>query len=58
MFEKILHPSGWIGVVMNKNKIIEIAISKCRELIENYDDNISITDIDICELIEILKGRD
>lgn len=43
---------------MDKDKIIEMAISKCRELIDNYDDNINITDIDICELIEILKGRD
>lgn len=42
----------------NNEKIIEMAISKCKELIDNYDDNINITDIDIRELIEILKGRD
>lgn len=42
---------------MDKDIIIEKAISKCRELIDNYDNNIDITDIDICELIEILKGR-
>jgi len=44
-------------VIMDKDKIIEIAILKCRELIDGYDDNIDITDVDICELIEILKGR-
>ena len=43
---------------MNKDKIIEMAILKCEKLIDNYDNNIDITDIDICELIEILKGRD
>ena len=42
---------------MDKCKIIEDAICKCENLIDNYDNNIDITDIDICELIEILKGR-
>ena len=42
---------------MDKDKIIEMAILKCRELIDNYDYNVDITDLDICELIEILKGR-
>lgn len=42
---------------MDKDKIIEDTIKQCRKLIDSYDNNIDITDIDICELIEILKGR-
>ena len=43
---------------MDKDKIIEMAMIKCGDLIDIYDSNIDITDLDICELIEILKGRD
>ena len=35
---------------------IEKAIEYCEKLIEKYDNNTDITDIDICWLIEILKG--
>ena len=42
---------------MDKDKIIEMAIIKCEKMIDDYDKNIDITDIDICELMEILKGR-
>ena len=36
----------------------EKAIKYCYELIEKYDRNEDITDIDICHLIEIIKGRE
>ncbi len=41
-----------------ENNVIEKAIKYCDRLIENYDNNIDIDDIDICHLIEILKGRE
>lgn len=34
------------------------AIVHCERLIEKYDDDIEIEDIDICHIIEILKGRE
>ena len=34
------------------------AITYCEKLIEKYDDNTDIEDIDICHIIEILKGRE
>ena len=43
---------------MNNYKIIEKAIEFCRELIDKYDDNKEIDDMDISYLIEILKGRE
>ena len=42
---------------MSENNIIEKAIEYCRELIDKYDNNRDIDDIDISHLIEILKGR-
>ena len=36
----------------------EKAIAYCEKLIEKYDANEDITDIDICHLIEIIKGRE
>lgn len=43
---------------MSENNIIEKAIEYCRELIDKYDSNRDIDDIDISHLIEILKGRE
>ena len=43
---------------MSENNIIEKAIGYCRELIDKYDNNRDIDDIDISHLIEILKGRE
>ena len=43
---------------MSENNIIEKAIEYCRELIDEYDNNRDIDDIDISHLIEILKGRE
>lgn len=40
------------------SNIVEKAIKYCNELIEKYDDNQDINDIDISYLIEILKGRE
>lgn len=37
---------------------IEKAIIECERLIDKYDRNIDIDDIDICHIIEILKGRE
>ncbi len=39
-------------------KLIEKAVAACEALIEKYDDNQDITDIDICQIIEILRGRE
>ena len=38
--------------------VIEKAINYCYELIDKYDANGDIDDIDICYVIEILKGRE
>ena len=38
--------------------IIRKAIEFCYELIEKYDENREIDDMDISYLIEILKGRE
>lgn len=40
------------------NNIIEKALKYCDELIIKYDNNKEIDDIDICHLIEIIKGRE
>lgn len=40
------------------NEIIEKAIEYCYDLIDIYDNSRDINDIDICQLIEILKGRE
>ena len=37
---------------------IQNAIDYCEELLEKYDNNIDIDDLDICHIIEILKGRE
>lgn len=42
---------------MDISERVQSAIDYCYELIEGYDNNIDITDIEICQLIEILKGR-
>ena len=36
----------------------EKAIAYCEMLIKKYDANKEITDIDICHLIEIIRGRE
>ena len=43
---------------MENNKIIERAIEYCYKLIDKFDNNRDIDDIDISYLIEILKGRE
>lgn len=43
---------------MDKDRIIAKAIDYCRGLIDKYDDNENIDDLDISFLIEILKGRE
>ena len=45
----------------NKEKMdrcINKAISYVEGLIDLYDSNTEITDIDLCHIIEILKGRE
>lgn len=37
---------------------VDKAIKFCRELIEKYDANREIDDLDISHIIEILKGRE
>lgn len=37
---------------------IDKAIAFCRELIDKYDANEEIDDLDISHIIEILKGRE
>lgn len=44
--------------VENKDEVIKKAIKMCYELIDKYDNNRDITDIDLCEVIEALRGRD
>ena len=43
---------------MEEKERIEKAIKWCEKLIEFLDNNNEITDIDICHIIEILKGRE
>ena len=43
---------------MKKEDVIEKAIRFCHKLIDQYDNNRAITDIDLCYLIETLKGYD
>ena len=40
------------------DKRINKAISYVEYLIDLYDSNTEITDIDLCHIIEILKGRE
>lgn len=40
------------------DKCINKAISYVEDLIDLYDSNTEITDIDLCHIIEILKGRE
>lgn len=37
---------------------VDKAIEYCEKLIEKWDNNEEIDDIDICNVIEILKGRE
>ena len=37
---------------------LEKAEAYCEALLEQYDNNQEITDIDICHIIEILRGRE
>ena len=37
---------------------VDKAIEYCERLIEKWDNNREIDDIDICNIIEILKGRE
>lgn len=39
-------------------RCINKAISYVEDLIDLYDSNTDITDIDLCHIIEILKGRE
>lgn len=38
--------------------VVTRAIDYIEELIDDYDNNVNITDIDLCHIIEILKGRE
>lgn len=40
------------------DRCINKAISYVEDLIDLYDSNTEITDIDLCHIIEILKGRE
>lgn len=40
------------------NDLLEKAVKYSESLIEKYDGNQDITDLDICHIIEILKGRE
>lgn len=40
------------------DRCINKAISYIEDLIDSYDSNTEITDIDLCHIIEILKGRE
>lgn len=42
----------------NPEENIERAISYCESLLDKYDNNYDIDDLDICHIIEILKGRE
>ena len=54
----ILPEYGWRKeIIMDVSERVQSAIDYCYELIEDYDNNIDITDVEICELIEILRGR-
>ena len=37
---------------------VDKAIEYCEKLIEKWDNNREIDDIDICNIIEILKGKE
>lgn len=41
-----------------ENEIIKKAINYCEKLIDKWDNNQEIDDLDICHLIEILNGRE
>lgn len=43
---------------MDVSDYIRNAIEYIEDLIEDYDNNATITDIDLCHIIEILKGRE
>ena len=43
---------------MDKDKIIEKAISFCETLYDKYDSGREIDDMDVAYVIEILKGRE
>lgn len=43
---------------MGADVYIQNAIDYCEELLDKYDNNFDIDDLDICHLIEILKGRE
>lgn len=43
---------------MDKDKIIEKAISFCETLYNKYDSGREIDDMDVAYVIEILKGRE
>lgn len=44
--------------LLEKQRVIEKAVAFCERLIDGYDRNREITDLDICHLIEMLKGRE
>lgn len=50
--------SGILAPYEEAENPIGKAIAYCEELIDKYDYNIEITDLDICHVIEILKGRE
>jgi hypothetical protein len=56
--ERLLNMEVNYSVIAEEKNNVEKAIEFCRELIEKYDANEEIDDLDICHIIEILKGRE
>ena len=47
-----------LSCVKNDQSNTDRAIAHCEELLRLYDNNMEVTDLDICHVIEILKGRE
>lgn len=56
--ERVLNMEVNYSVIAEEKNNVEKAIEFCRELIEKYDANEEIDDLDISYIIEILKGRE
>lgn len=56
--ERLLNMEVNYSVIAEEKNNVEKAIEFCRELIEKYDANEEIDDLDISYIIEILKGRE
>lgn len=56
--ERLLNMEVNYSVIAEEKSNVDKAIEFCRELIEKYDANGEIDDLDISYIIEILKGRE